>query len=189
MDHHKQDEALSDEELASLVLQGKNSAFSILVKRHLTRFYKVAFSLLRSKEEAEDVVQDCFLKFWKDPFLWREEKNVKFTTWFSKVVTNRSYDILRKVKVENLSPDFDIKDSAKLPDQMAMEEQRNTAFNLAFSKLNKKQQSAIELSFFKNKKNAKAAEIMGMNVKAFQSLLLRSKNLLQANFKKLFEVL
>jgi hypothetical protein len=44
MDHHKQDEALSDEELARLVLQGKNSAFSILVKRHVTRFYKVVLT-------------------------------------------------------------------------------------------------------------------------------------------------
>lgn len=180
---------ISDEDLAELVIKGDNAAFATLVKRHVTRFYKTAFMILRSKEAAEDVVQDCFLKFWEDPQKWDSKKAVKFITWFSKVITNKCYDNLKKFKEEVLSEDFEIRDNAKLQDKIIEEEQVNQMLQDAYLELSEKQQMAISLSFFEGKKNFESAKIMGLTLKAFQSLLIRSKDSLRENFKKLYEVL
>jgi RNA polymerase sigma-70 factor (ECF subfamily) len=185
MERESQYKALIDEDLALLVMQGNHFAFAVLVKRNVTRFYKLAFSILHSKQLAEDVVQDCFLKFWQEPNLWKSEANVKFSTWFSKVISNKSYDYLRKKKSQSLDNDFDIADDAKTAEEIIAQNQQTKAFEDAFSELDEKQQKAISLTFFDRQKNEKAAKIMNMNLKAFQSFLLRSKQALRENFKKL----
>lgn len=185
MERGLQDKALTDEELALLVMQGNHQAFAALVKRNVTKFYKVAFAILHSKQLAEDVVQDCFLKFWQEPNLWKSEANVKFATWFSKVISNKSYDYLRKKKSQSLDSDFDIADEAKTAEEIIAENQQTKVFEAAFLKLEEKQRKAISLTFFNHHKNEKSAKIMNMNLKAFQSLLLRSKQALRENFKKL----
>jgi len=71
-----------DNELLSLIQNGSSQAFSTLVERHTQRFYRLAYRYLQSREAAEDVVQDAFIKLWENPALWQPEKNSKFTTCF-----------------------------------------------------------------------------------------------------------
>lgn len=175
----------SDEELMRMIADGNHDAFSVLVRTHVSKFYKTAFMLLKSKEDAEDVVQECFLKLWKDPQKWHEEKGVKFTSWFSRVITNRCYDFLRKNREEILSEDFDIADpNASAQDLVEMQHDHDT-LRQAYLELSEKQQAAITLSFFQNRKNSESAQMMNLTLKAFQSLLMRSKETLRQNFKKL----
>lgn len=51
-----------DHELLVLIQNGSHPAFAELVKRHTERFYRLALRYLQSREAAEDVVQDAFLK-------------------------------------------------------------------------------------------------------------------------------
>ncbi|HCR85687.1 MAG TPA: hypothetical protein DIV86_03315 [Alphaproteobacteria bacterium] len=173
---------LTDEELAYLVNQGEHSAFAVLVKRHSTKFYAVAFRMLRTREQAEDIVQDCFLKFWQNPSNWNSKKGVKFTTWFYRVVINKCYDALKKSKELRLDENFDIEDETKNAEKMIDEEKRDRILNNAFLVLSKKQKTAIALSFIEGAKNQESAEIMGLSLKGFQSLLMRSKVALKEKF-------
>lgn len=175
----------SDQELMALITNGDQAAFATLVRTHVTKFYKTAFILLKSKEDAEDVVQECFLKLWQNPQNWDETKGVKFTTWFSRVVANKCYDLLRKNREEVLSENFDIIDNSSLAHQILAENHDQEILHEAYLALTEKQKVAIALSFFENRKNSESAQMMNLTLKAFQSLLIRSKESLRQNFKKL----
>ncbi|PLW97714.1 MAG: RNA polymerase subunit sigma-70 [Marinilabiliales bacterium] len=78
------------------VKQGDHSAFKILVEKHQLYAYKLAFRILYDDEEAKDVVQDSFIKIWKNIHSFNSKQ--KFTTWMYKVVTNTAIDRYRTIK-------------------------------------------------------------------------------------------
>ena len=75
---------------------GSHDAFAVLVQRHTERFYRLAYRYVQNREEAEDIVQDAFLKLWEDPGRWQPERNSKFTTWFYRIVVNLCLDWQKK---------------------------------------------------------------------------------------------
>ena len=86
-------------ELSNIIKQvklGDHSAFKILVEKHQLYAYKLAFRILYDEEEAKDVVQDSFIKIWKN--IHSVNSKQKFTTWMYKVVTNTAIDRYRSIK-------------------------------------------------------------------------------------------
>ena len=55
-------EPLSDEEVVARVLAGETAMFEIVMRRHNQRLYRVARSILRNDNEAEDVMQDAYVR-------------------------------------------------------------------------------------------------------------------------------
>jgi RNA polymerase sigma-70 factor (ECF subfamily) len=95
MIHHNDD---TDESLVRRLIQRDNQAFSILVRRHSDLFYRAAYKVVMNKEDAEDIVQNAFLKIWDRPKLWKDGKGAAFKTWFYKIVMNSCIDFKRKKK-------------------------------------------------------------------------------------------
>ncbi len=176
-----------DEKLLEFVAAGSREAFAALVKRHLGNSYKNAFKFLRSKEDAEDVVQECFLKLWKSPQKFDSKFGVKFSTWFYQIIRNRSLDFLKKRREEFIKNDFDIEDSSKNQLQIVEENLENIRLEEAVEKLSDDQKRAINLFFYEDRKHKEAAQIMGLSLKAFQSLLMRSKKSLKLILTKTYE--
>ncbi len=56
-----------DENLLKLIIAGDHSAFSELVIRHTKKYYSIAYSVLFNRDDSEDLVQEAFLKLWKNP--------------------------------------------------------------------------------------------------------------------------
>jgi RNA polymerase sigma-70 factor (ECF subfamily) len=86
-------------ELSDIIKQvklGDHSAFKILVEKHQLYAYKLAFRILYDDDEAKDVVQDSFIKIWKNIHSFNSKQ--KFTTWMYKVVTNTAIDRYRTIK-------------------------------------------------------------------------------------------
>lgn len=73
--------------------QGDTAAFARLVREHHPYAYALAIRLVCNESEAEDVVQEAFIRAWKS--LSRFDPNTRFTTWLYKIVTNLSLDCLR----------------------------------------------------------------------------------------------
>ena len=166
----------SDEELVARLVNGDHEAFSALVRRHTDRFYACAFRLCGQVEQAEDIVQDAFLKLWSRPEIWKPDKGAKFTTWFYRVVTNMTLDVLRKRKPQ-ASPDVldymgDDRQGADI-DVIEGEEQR--ALEGAIQALPERQKVALNLCFYEGMSNKDAADILGVGVKALESLIMRAK--------------
>ncbi len=83
-----------DEKLIAQYLGGDKEAFELLLKGHSQSLYGFIFSLVKSKEMAEDILQETFLKTWKHFSSFDPEKS--FKTWIFTIAKNTSFDALRK---------------------------------------------------------------------------------------------
>lgn len=168
---------LSDEELMIRIQSSDHEAFSLLVMRHTKMFYAAAYRMYPYQDEAEDIVQEAFLKLWRKPDMWKTGKGAKFTTWFYRVVTNLAIDYARKKKDSKGSDVLDrITDNT--PDQQEMMEgdEQQKLLEDAIQELPERQKIALNLCFYEELSNKEAAEIMDIGVKALESLLMRAKS-------------
>lgn len=90
----------SDEQLVAQYLAGNSAALEALVSKYLRPLYNFVFQLVKDTSAAEDIVQDTFLKAWKN--FDRFEANKKFSTWIFAIAKNTAFDWLKKKK----SPSF-----------------------------------------------------------------------------------
>lgn len=170
----------TDESLMIRIQTGDHQAFSELVGRHTQRFYAVAYRTCGHQETAEDIVQEAFLKLWRKPHSWKEGKGAKFTTWFYRVVVNTAYDFGRKKREEYGADNLDIyADDSLGADQALQQRQQQEQLEGAVQALPERQKAALNLCFYEGLSNKEAAEIMGVGVKALESLLMRAKKALK----------
>ena len=173
-----------DEELLALIQGGSQQAFSVLVQRHTERFYRLAYRYLQSKEAAEDVVQDAFVKLWEDPGRWQAERNNKFTTWFYRVVVNSCLDWQKKKRpVELGDRELLIADDRETPDIAMLHVERHKVLEREIAALPERQRTALNLCFDEGLSNQEAAQVMGLKLKALQSLVMRAKTTLKERLK------
>lgn len=170
----------SDGDLLLHIQEGSHHAFAVLVRRHSRRFYSLAYRYLNSRELAEDMVQEAFLKLWERPGMWDSSRNNAFTTWFYRIIVNLCLDNIKKKKPLALSEDFQVVDVEKAQDQKMIEQQQNKVLEQEILNLPERQRTALNLCFYEELSNKEAAEIMGVNLKALQSLLMRAKENLRA---------
>lgn len=175
---------LDDESLILQIQEGSHEAFAILVDRHTNRFYRIAYRFVSSRDDAEDIVQDAFLKLWNRPNLWDPGKGAKFTTWFYRVVINMCLDHRKKKKLINLSEDIEFADESPGPDVLFDVHQKQTLLEQLIDELPERQQLAINLCFYEGLSNNEAAQIIGVKVKALQSLVMRAKTTLKHKVKR-----
>lgn len=166
----------SDNDLYRRFAAGDRKGYTLLVERHTDKFYGLAWRMSGHNQDAEDIVQDAFIKIWQRPELFNPDKGVKFTTWFYRVVVNLSLDKMRKKKPKSAS-DFleSIQDDAQGADDDLADKQKQAAIELAIQSLPERQKVALNLCFYEGVSNAEAAEIMEVGVKALESLLMRAK--------------
>jgi RNA polymerase sigma-70 factor, ECF subfamily len=78
----------------TLAQAGDDQAFRRLVERHSRGVFQLAFRLTGSEPDAEDIVQDAFLKAYRE--LKRFEARSSFGTWLHRITVNCAYDLLRR---------------------------------------------------------------------------------------------
>jgi RNA polymerase sigma-70 factor (ECF subfamily) len=163
-----------DAELLRAIAGGDRSAFDRLSRRHLDRAYGVALRMTGSRADAEDVVQDVFLRLWQRPEAWRPGQ-AQFSTWLYRVVVNRCLDLKRRPK----GADLDSVEEPQAPEANAedslLDVERSRALDGAVKQLPERQRAAIVLTYTAGLRNAEAASAMDISVKAFEALLVRAK--------------
>jgi RNA polymerase sigma-70 factor, ECF subfamily len=174
---------LDDELLIRLIQEGRHEAFAEIVNRHSKRFYNIAYRIIFNKNDAEDIVQEAFLKLWEKRLSWDQGKEAKFTTWFYRVIVNLCLDHNRKKKPEPLSEDIQLEDKQQGQESILQEKQKKELLDHSIQALPERQQLALNLCFYEGLSNQEAAEIMGVNLKALQSLLMRAKMTLKEKVK------
>lgn len=171
----KETKEFTDEELMGRIGSGDRNAFSELVMRHTKRYYSLAYRMLSSREEAEDIVQESFLTVWTNPGSWHGDRQAKFTTWFYRVVTNACIDRKRKNTPLQMEDGFDPPDESRGTEEMIELKRNKENIDAYIGELPESQQTALTLCFYEGVSNREAAEIMGVSVKALESLLMRAK--------------
>ena len=134
----------SDEELVALYLAGDESAYNELVERHLKTVYSFVVRFVGNAQDAEDIVQETFVKAWKHAKRYRSEAS-SFKTWVMRIARNSAIDHLRKRKALTFSQ-FDtpegvnilaetLADAAPLPEELFMKKEDSEHLSEALQKL------------------------------------------------------
>lgn len=96
-----------DVRLVKLARKGDQRAFAEIVELYKDKIFHLAYRMLNNRHEAEDIVQETFLRVYKN--LDRYDENQKFSTWIYRIGTNLCIDRLRKRK-PSYSLDADMND-------------------------------------------------------------------------------
>src|SRR5512146_1435891 len=96
-------EQWTDEQVVERVVQGETALFEVLMRRHNQRVYRVARTILRDDAEAEDVMQDAYVRAYQH--LNQFEARAKFSTWLTRIAVNEALARLRRRgRYESLEP-------------------------------------------------------------------------------------
>lgn len=86
----------TDQRYIDLTLQGDTNAFAFLVDKYKTMIFTLALKMVKSREEAEEISQDTFIKAFKNLSKFKGES--KFSTWLYKIGYRTALDSLKKHK-------------------------------------------------------------------------------------------
>lgn len=110
----------ADEELVKAYANGNNIAFDILLRRHESRLFSYILRIVKSKETADDIFQETFVKAIMTIKQGRYTEQSKFSAWLSRIAHNLIIDHYRQEKTENSvssdGDDFCIKNHQELSD-------------------------------------------------------------------------
>ncbi|MFZ2784465.1 MAG: sigma-70 family RNA polymerase sigma factor [Sediminibacterium sp.] len=87
------------------VLEGDVSKFSFFIEKYRDMAFSIAFRIINNREDAEEIVQDSFLKVFKA--LSKFKRDSKFSTWFYRIVVNNSLSRLKRDKAVPTYVDVD----------------------------------------------------------------------------------
>src|SRR3981189_939058 len=76
--------------------QGDSDAFRVLVERHSRSVFRLAFRMTGNEQDAEDVVQESFLRAYRQ--LGKFDERASFGTWLYRIAANCSLDLVRSKK-------------------------------------------------------------------------------------------
>jgi RNA polymerase sigma-70 factor, ECF subfamily len=107
-----------DVTLVHAAKQGNMAAFEQLVKRHTAMIFRVAMHIMACREDAEEVVQDAFLKAFQH--LRDFEERARFSTWLTRIAVNTALMHLRNLRrATTVSLDREADEGSTLADQVA----------------------------------------------------------------------
>ena len=181
---HPQPTSDSDLELVLRVGEGDERAYHELCLRHAARLRAFVMRLTRDAADADDVVQETFLRLWLHAAEY--EPRARVVTWLCQIAHNLSIDRLRqKNRLKPLPDDDDampVPISARQP-RLVDEKKRAEALERALSELPERQAAAIELVHRQGLSGAEASEVLGVGKEALESLLSRARRALKAKLK------
>lgn len=176
-----------DIRLIEATLHGSRPAFQLLVERYQHFVFTIAFKILRSREEAEEVAQDVFVKVYKT--LVSYEKKSKFSTWLYTVTYRTAIDTARKKQLWTDSIDDDayflqIEDGKDSPLQEAQQNDLQGQIQWAINQLKPEDAALITLFYLNEKPIKEISEITGLTETNIKTKLHRIREVLRGHLNE-----
>jgi RNA polymerase sigma-70 factor (ECF subfamily) len=176
---------------------GDMSAFEQLVKRYDRNIFRIAQHITQNREDAEDVVQDAFLKSYQN--LDRFQEQSKFYTWLVRIAVNESLMKLRKrrtaktvsldedVKTEEDSVPREVADWAPNPEQLYNQSELQEILGKTIQGLPSSFRTVFVLRDVEGLSTEETAEALDLSVPAVKSRLLRARLQLRERLNRYFK--
>ena len=160
----------SEREQYRAAIHGDREAFEMIIRTHSRTLFAIAYGILQSREEAEDVVQDALVKAWKTR--WRVRDSEKFPAWLATIARHRAHDIFRRRRTVPLSTmDEAIEpSSAAEPNGPELDQQLRSAL-AALPELHR---AALTLRYFEEMDYRSIENILGLSNGALRGVLGRA---------------
>jgi RNA polymerase sigma factor (sigma-70 family) len=154
---------ITEEEIVSALKNRNRDAMGIVYDKYSSFLFGLIFKIVHSEEIAEDILQEVYVKIWKniDSF---DSKKAKFITWIANITRNLSIDKIRSKEYKNQLQNHDIEDYVNI-----IEDSSASGFNPEhigvremLEKLQPEQKALIDLVYFQGYTQADAAEKLGI---------------------------
>jgi RNA polymerase sigma-70 factor (ECF subfamily) len=166
-----------DAELVQRVGHGDAPAYRELVRRHAGNLRRFAGRLLRDAAEADDVVQETFLRLWQRAADYTPAARVG--TWLHRIAHNLAVDRLRARGRHHELDDDDVGAASARQPALVDEKRRAEALERALAELPPRQGAAMTLVHLHGLSGAEAASVLGVGEEALESLLARGRRALK----------
>jgi RNA polymerase sigma-70 factor (ECF subfamily) len=174
-------QAETDEQLVRKSQQDDERAFGELVSRYESKVYSLALKMVRNPEDAEDVLQDTFLRAYRG--IKSFKGNSTFSTWIYRITANSALMRLRKRQLPTVSIDdadereapINIADWAPGPVEQMLNQETQAAMTEAIEALPPEFRQVFVLRDIEELSNAEVAEILDLSVAAVKSRLHRAR--------------
>lgn len=172
--------------------EGDLDAFRQLFEENKYKIYANAYKYLRNKEDAEDILQDTFIKAYQSLDKFRTDADTSFTSWLYRISINSSIDYIRKTKkmrdnhfdsdnIDNISSNhesFDPEHATRLRD---VREKIDHVMN----RLTAKQRMIFILKHYQQLSTQEIAEYMSCSQGSIKRQLFRAVSAMKEHFKSL----
>lgn len=173
-----------DDRLLGAMASGDRSALQCLMSRHAAAMLSLAERTTGSADEADEIVQEAFVKTWVMAPIWRAGGEAAFATWLYRVVLNACLDFRRRRPVLPLDSVAEPVDPGPGGFEAACASQRRALVASALAELPERQRAALSLHYFSELSAPSAARVLDVSVSAFEALLVRGKRALRQGFER-----
>jgi RNA polymerase sigma-70 factor, ECF subfamily len=158
---------------------GDSEAFRLLVERHSRAIFRVAYRMTGNEHDADDVVQETFLRAYRQIDGFEERAN--FSTWLHRIAINCSLDLLRargrQDKHQSTDADgepIEIRSDAPEPDRMALSAELQAHVAAAMRRLSDNERTAFMLRHFEGMPVEEIGRTLGIQVNAAKHTIFRA---------------
>jgi len=181
--------------LVERVLAGDRRAFESLVRRHERRIFRVTLAVLGNIEDAEEAMQDTFVKAFRHLDQFRKE--ARFTTWLTRIAINEA--IQKRNARKNFMPIAEAETTEQQfaprrheswksnPEQLYGKQEIHQIVENAIQLLPEIYREAFVLRDVEELSAEEAAEVLGITVPALKSRLLRARLMMRETLAEKFE--
>ena len=178
-------------EIATVALarDGDSDAFRTLVERHSRAVYRLAHRMTGNASDAEDVVQETFLKAYKQ--LGRFESRANFGTWLHRIAVNCSIDLIRSrphkeaghdaADLEAMGGEEAGDESGQhTPERLMLSTEVQERINSAMSALSQRERAAFVLRHFEGNSIEDISRSLGLKTNATKHSIFRAVRKMRA---------
>lgn len=187
----------TDLQAAGLARKGNQHAFRVLVERHSHCVFRLAFRMTGNEQDAEDVVQETFLRVFKQ--LQQFDGRAAFSTWLYRICANCSLDLIRARKTRNEQhagasdqTTLDWLDRVAAPDpspeRLTQSGQIAAMLVPALNRLSETERAAFVLRHYEGYDISQIAEALGVGASAAKHSVFRAVQKLRRALQPAWEV-
>ena len=184
-------ETMTDLALVKRAREGEFHAFELLFERHRTLVYRFAYQMAPRRDDAEDIVQEAFVRAYQNLDRYRDE--AKFTTWLLRIVTNLCTD---QARMSTRRQALEQKEASGALDWMTgnvnenpvgnlIDEERKQALRRALQALPIHHRTVIVLRDLEEREYSDIAEVLGCTVGGAKLRVLRARRALKDRIEPL----
>lgn len=176
-------------EMITRAKQGDTEAFRDIVNHHQAFAYTVSYRFLGNAEDSEDVVQEGFIRLWKNLHNYKPE--VKLTTWLYRILVNQCLDILKSSQRKQQRSTKDVEEGnlihhSATDDDMHRQE-LHTLIQEAASELSPHQKAVFILSDLEDLPVEEVCSILSMSAGNVKSNLYYARQKMSEKLKKYYQ--
>jgi RNA polymerase sigma-70 factor (ECF subfamily) len=185
---------MNETDAVQLAQQGNTHAFRQLFEENKRRVYALAYQYTKNKEDAEDILQETFIKAYNSLNKFKAQGDTNFSSWLYRIGINASIDHLRKNKMKKDNyidsdqlPSISSDEGFSQPEHAIRIKEIRTKLDLTLSKLPRGQRMVFILRHYQQLSVKEIADYMKCSEGSVKKQLFRAFQMIKKHFKTLFQ--